>query len=90
MTTETTDPAPYTCEPDEPADLDAVPGCPLTWRQLQVTRLAAEGLTIRGIGSSLFLAETTAKTHLEDAYRKAGAQSRAHLVAIALRAGWIR
>lgn len=69
--------------------LPAVP-CPMSDRQTEVVQLAAEGLTRQAIGRRLFVGENTVKTYLERARAAVGAQSTTHLVAIALRAGWIR
>lgn len=62
-------------------------GQPLTRRELQALRGAANGLSNGGIGALLGIAEDTVKTHLARGYRKLGATDRAHAVAIAMKAG---
>jgi DNA-binding CsgD family transcriptional regulator len=62
---------------------------PLTGRELDVLRLAAEGRTGREIGERLSISPATVKTHLEHIYRKLGVSDRTAAVAHALRAGFI-
>ncbi|MFV2102859.1 LuxR C-terminal-related transcriptional regulator [Micromonospora sp. LOL_024] len=52
---------------------------PLTEREWQVTRLAAEGGTSRAIGEQLFLSARTVENHLQRIYSKLGVTSRAEL-----------
>jgi DNA-binding NarL/FixJ family response regulator len=59
----------------------------LTNRELQILRMAAEGLTNRQIGERLFVSIGTVKSHLDNIYRKLEASDRAHAVAVALRRG---
>jgi DNA-binding CsgD family transcriptional regulator len=42
----------------------------LTPREIEVARLAVEGLTCREIAKRLFVSENTVKTHLEHVYDK--------------------
>lgn len=51
----------------------------LTAAELRVARLAAQGMTNREIGQSLFITSRTASVHLSRAYRKLGIRSRAQL-----------
>lgn len=62
-------------------------GQPLSEREVQVVRLAANGLSNAEIGRELYLMENTVKSHMQRASRKLGATGRAHVVAVALRAG---
>jgi ATP/maltotriose-dependent transcriptional regulator MalT len=52
---------------------------PLTRRELQVARLAARGLSNRGIGEELGISVRTAETHLQRAYDKLGVADRSAL-----------
>jgi DNA-binding NarL/FixJ family response regulator len=51
----------------------------LTPQELQIARLAAEGLSNREIGSRLYLSHRTVGSHLYRAYPKLGITSRAQL-----------
>jgi two-component system nitrate/nitrite response regulator NarL len=59
----------------------------LTVRELEVIRLAAEGLSAPEIAQRLVVGVTTVKTHLQHAYAKLGVSDRAAAVAQALRRG---
>jgi len=59
----------------------------LTPRELEVLRLAAEGLTSVEIGQQLHLSRTTVRTHLQHVYDKLGVGDRTAAVARALRSG---
>jgi len=56
----------------------------LTQRELEVLALLPSGATAAAIGSLLFLAEATVKTHIGAIYRKLGAANRAQAVSIGL------
>jgi DNA-binding CsgD family transcriptional regulator/tetratricopeptide (TPR) repeat protein len=51
----------------------------LTAAELRVARLAAEGLTNRGVAEALFLTENTIETHLRSVFRKLDIRSRSQL-----------
>ncbi|WP_431926508.1 response regulator [Nonomuraea jabiensis] len=55
-----------------------VTACPdgLTVREVEVLRLVAGGLSNAEIGSALFIAETTVKTHINNAFAKIGVRNR--------------
>ena len=53
-------------------------------REREVLRLAVSGHTNCEIATTLFLAESTVKTHLSSAYRKLGAESRKDAAAMIL------
>lgn len=53
---------------------------PLSARQLEVARLAADGLRVADIATALGCAETTVKTHLRAAYAALGVASRVELL----------
>ena len=69
-----------------PADLGLRP---LSERQLEVLRFAAEGLSGPAIAERLVLSPATVKTHFEHIYEKLGVGDRAAAVAQALRTGLI-
>jgi DNA-binding CsgD family transcriptional regulator len=57
----------------------------LTPTELDVARLAADGLTNPAIGERLFISRGTVKTHLEHVYAKVGVRNRPALAAAAAR-----
>ncbi len=59
----------------------------LTKRELQTLELLAKGMRNREIAETLFISETTTKTHLRSIYAKLGANSRTETVAIARELG---
>jgi ATP/maltotriose-dependent transcriptional regulator MalT len=63
---------------------------PLSSRELEVLRLAAEGHSGPEIASCLTITPATVKTHFENIYEKLGVRDRAAAVAVALRGGLIR
>jgi DNA-binding NarL/FixJ family response regulator len=65
------------------------PGKPalLTRREVEVLRLAAEGVRNQEIADQLFVSERTVKFHLQNAYRKLGAHNRTAAAAAARRRG---
>src|SRR3712207_5673352 len=62
-------------------------GPQLSGRELEVLALLAEGLGVAGIAKSLFVSESTAKTHISKIYEKLGAANRAQAIMIAIRSG---
>ena len=62
---------------------------PLTGRELDVLRLAAQGMTNRAIGHALQISPRTVQGHLASIYGKLGVNSRTEAVTEALRRGWI-
>ena len=61
----------------------------LTPRELEVLRLAAEGMTNCEIGTQLYVTEQTVKFHLGNIYRKLGVANRTEAAHQALRRGLI-
>jgi len=60
----------------------------LTPTELDVVRLAAQGLTNPAIGERLFISRGTVKTHLSHVFAKLGVASRSELAAEAVRHGF--
>jgi DNA-binding NarL/FixJ family response regulator len=50
--------------------------CPLTTRELEILRLAAQGHTNSAIARQLWVTEQTVKFHLSNTYRKLGVANR--------------
>lgn len=71
------------------ADAPPPSAAALTARELDVVELIAVGLSGSEIGDELHLAHNTVRTHVRNAMRKAGARSRAQLVAMALGEGMV-
>jgi PAS domain S-box-containing protein len=69
---------------------DELGSSPLSARELEVLRLAAEGNSGPQIARKLFISPATVKTHFENIYEKLGVSDRAAAVAQALRTGLIR
>ena len=61
----------------------------LTRKEIQVVRLAAEGLSNDEIAERLFVAETTVRTHLRNINVKLDARNRMEAIALVRRAGLI-
>jgi DNA-binding CsgD family transcriptional regulator len=67
-----------------PAVHGAVPtaaGASLTPAELEVVRLAVDGLSNPEIGARLYMSRSTVKTHLSHAYAKLGVANRTELAA---------
>ncbi|MFI1194559.1 response regulator transcription factor [Micromonospora sp. NPDC020750] len=62
---------------------------PLTRRELEVLRVAAEGLPLKEIARRLFLAHGTVRNHLSAILHKTGARNRMEAVRLAQRDGWL-
>jgi DNA-binding NarL/FixJ family response regulator len=56
--------------------VDALEDCPLTTRELEILRLAAQGMTNGRIARELWVTEQTVKFHLSNTYRKLGVANR--------------
>jgi DNA-binding NarL/FixJ family response regulator len=66
------------------------PTQPLTDRELEVLRLAAQGLTNYEIAQQLYISVRTVEAHLTHAYNKLGVSSRTEAVVYAIRQGWVQ
>jgi two-component system response regulator DesR len=62
---------------------------PLTDRERQVLRLAAEGLASARIAAELHLSEGTVRNYLSEAISKLGAENRVEAARIARQKGWL-
>jgi DNA-binding NarL/FixJ family response regulator len=62
---------------------------PLSERELDVLRLAGQGLTNKAIGLSLGISDRTVQGHMANIYGKLGVGSRTEAVTRALMLGWI-
>ena len=62
---------------------------PLTDRERQVLRLAAEGLSTERMAQELHLSEGTVRNYLSEAIGKTGAKNRTEAARIARRQGWL-
>lgn len=67
-----------------------VRGTPLSRRETEVLGLLAAGKSNKEIGSSLFISETTVKSHLKRLFAKLNVMSRTEAIAEASRRGLIR
>lgn len=66
------------------------PEVPLSPRELEVLRLAAEGLSNKEIAHRLALSPRTVQAHLANIFQHIGVTSRTEAVMQALRRGWIQ
>lgn len=63
---------------------------PLTEREEQILKLLAEGMSNRTIGQSLFISESTVKSHLKSLFVKLDVTSRAEAISLAARRGLVK
>jgi len=61
----------------------------LTEREMDVLKLAAKGMSNRGIAAELVISVRTVQTHLNNVFNKVGVGSRTEAVIYALQKGWI-
>jgi two-component system NarL family response regulator len=62
----------------------------LTGRELNVLELLARGKSNKEIGVSLYISETTVKSHLRSIFRKLNVLSRTEAITVASRRGLIQ
>lgn len=65
------------------------PKVPLTFRELQIVKLMADGNAVKEIAKQLDLSFNSVNMFIKVARRAAGAKNAPALVATALRQGWI-
>ncbi len=65
-------------------------GSRLTARELEILRIAAEGLTNRQIAEQLSLSVNTVRNHMQHVLNKLGAHSKLEAAAVAVRLGLVR
>lgn len=63
--------------------------CPLSPREREVMKLAAQGLVLQDIGAQLFLSYGTVRNYMSDAIGKIGANTRIEAIDIARNKGWL-
>ncbi len=63
--------------------------CPLTSRELEALKAAAQGSTTAEIAASLFLTRGTVRNYLSRAIAKTGARNRVGAIRIAEESGWL-
>ncbi len=64
-------------------------GNPLTARERDVLRLAAQGMSVREIAGTLFLTSGTIRTYLSTIIHKVGARSRVGAIRTAIESDWL-
>lgn len=67
----------------------STPECPLTDRETEVLRMAAEGAAVEDIAAGLFLSTGTVRNYLTSIVTKLNARNRIDAVRVARDAGWI-
>jgi DNA-binding NarL/FixJ family response regulator len=70
--------------------VERVGGPELTEREMVVLRALATGQTNKAIGRSLFISETTVKSHVKSIFTKLNVLSRTEAIAVAARRGLVR
>lgn len=63
--------------------------CPLSARERDVLKLAAQGLTLQEIGKQLFLSHGTVRNYMSEAIGKLGASTRMEAIRVAQDKGWL-
>ena len=63
--------------------------CPLTWREIEIIALLADGMAWKVVGRHLGVKTGSVEWIVREAKRKTGSKTVVELVATALRKGWI-
>jgi LuxR family transcriptional regulator of spore coat protein len=61
----------------------------LTARETQVLTMVACGLSAKSVAKRLGIAPSTVERHIENVRLKTRTRNRAHMIAVALRDGWL-
>jgi two-component system, NarL family, response regulator DesR len=76
-------------DPDLVADALRIGENPLTPREAEVLRAAAEGGSTEAIAAAVFLSPATVRNYLSNAISKLGARNRIDAIRLAREAGWL-
>jgi len=63
--------------------------CPLSPREREVLKYAAQGMSMQDIGATLFLSHGTVRNYMSEAMGKIGASTRIEAISIAHEKGWL-
>ena len=70
----------------EPAPVQPLP--PLSEREMEVLKVAAQGMSNKDIGGTLFISERTVQAHMRSIFNKLGVGSRSEAIVYGLKKGW--
>ena len=70
----------------EPAPVQPLP--PLSEREMEVLKIAAQGMSNKDIASTLFISERTVQAHMRSIFNKLGVGSRSEAILHSLKKGW--
>ena len=70
----------------EPAPVQPLP--PLSEREMEVLKVAAQGMSNKDIGGTLFISERTVQAHMRSIFNKLGVGSRSEAILYGLKKGW--
>jgi NarL family two-component system response regulator LiaR len=64
------------------------PLLPLSEREMEVLKVAAQGMSNKDIGGALFISERTVQAHMRSIFNKLGVGSRSEAILYGLKKGW--
>ena len=64
------------------------PLLPLSEREMEVLKVAAQGMSNKDIGGTLFISERTVQAHMRSIFNKLGVGSRSEAIVYGLKKGW--
>jgi len=70
----------------EPAPVQPLP--PLSEREMEVLKVATQGMSNKDIGGTLFISERTVQAHMRSIFNKLGVGSRSEAILYGLKKGW--